>query len=71
MEAVPFFYAAGRVISPEEMVLGCYELAKFYQIDPRIFLEQPISDIARHKLWTEKLTQRIRAAQEAEMPDGQ
>jgi hypothetical protein len=41
----------------------CYELAKYYSIDPRIFLEQTISEIARHRFWTEKLAQRIREAQ--------
>jgi hypothetical protein len=56
------------MISPEEIVLSCYELAKFYQVDPRIFLEQTIGDVSRHKMWTERLTQRIRAAQEAETP---
>jgi hypothetical protein len=44
----------------------CYELAYFYHIDPRLFLEQTISELARHKLWTARLTERIRAAQEAE-----
>jgi hypothetical protein len=49
-------------------VLNAYELAKFYQVDPRIFLEQTISEIARHRYWTEKLSERMRAAQEAETP---
>jgi hypothetical protein len=44
----------------------CYELAYFYHIDPRAFLEQTIGELARHKLWTERLTERIRAAQEAD-----
>jgi hypothetical protein len=56
------------MISPDDIVLGCYELAKFYQIDPRVFLEQTISEINRHKMWTVRLTERMRAAQEAEMP---
>lgn len=67
MEASPFFYAAGGgVIAPDSIVLMCYELAYFYHIDPRLFLEQTISELARHKLWTARLTERIRAAQEAE-----
>jgi len=52
--------------NPESIVLGCYELAKYYQIDPRIFLEQGVSAIERHRYWTEKLADKIRAAQEAE-----
>lgn len=56
------------MISPDEIILGCYELAKFYQVDPRSFLEQTITDISRHKMWTERLVQRMRAAQEAETP---
>jgi hypothetical protein len=44
----------------------CYELAYFYHINPRDFLDQTISELARHKVWTERLTERIRAAQEAE-----
>jgi hypothetical protein len=59
------------MISPETVVLACYELAKFYQIDPRIFLEQTVSAIGRHRYWTEKLTEKIRAAQDAETPSEQ
>ena len=57
------------MISPEDVILACYELAKFYQIDPRIFLDQTISEVARHKHWTFKLSDKMRAAQEAEAPD--
>ena len=56
------------MISPETIVLGCYELAKYYQVDPRIFLEQTVSAIGRHRYWTEKLIDKIRAAQDAETP---
>ena len=69
METVSFFHTAGGVISSDDVILACYELAKFYQIDPRIFLEQTISEVARHKHWTRLLTNRIRDAQEAEAPD--
>jgi hypothetical protein len=54
--------------NPESIVLGCYELAKYYQVDPRVFLEQGVSAIERHRYWTEKLADKIRAAQEAEAP---
>jgi hypothetical protein len=45
--------------------MTCYELAKYYGVDPRVFLEQSISDIGRHRHWTQKLVERIREAQEA------
>jgi hypothetical protein len=55
-------------MSPENVVIACYELAKFYQIDPRTFLDQTISEIGRHRYWTAQLSERMRAAQEAEAP---
>ena len=54
--------------NPESIVLNCYELAKYYHVDPRVFLEQGVSAIERHRYWTEKLADKIRAAQEAEAP---
>ena len=68
MAPVPVFYSAGRLISPDDIVLGCYQLAHFYKIDPRIFLEQTISQLARHKHWTSKVVERIREQQEADAP---
>ena len=53
----------------DDVILACYELAKFYGVDPRIFLDQPISEVARHKHWTHKLANRMREAQEAEAPE--
>jgi hypothetical protein len=58
------------MIPPDSAVLLCYELAHFYHIDPHIFLSQPISRLVRHRMWTERLSERIRAAQEAETPSG-
>ena len=49
-------------------MLGCYQLAYFYKVDPRIFLEQTIGQLARHKHWTDKLSERIREQQEADAP---
>ena len=68
MEVVSFFHTAGGVISSDDVILACYELAKYYSVDPRVFLEQTISEVARHKHWTHKLADRIREAQEAEAP---
>ena len=56
------------MITADSIVLTCYELAKYYQVDPRVFLEQTVSEIDRHRSWTEKLADKIRAQQEAETP---
>jgi hypothetical protein len=56
------------MISPDDIVLGCYQLAYFYHVDPRVFLEQTVSELNRHKFWTDKLNERIRAQQEADAP---
>lgn len=55
--------------TPENIILACYELAKFYQVDPRIFLRQTITEIGRHRYWTDQLTQRIREQQDADAAD--
>lgn len=71
MEAGEVFYAeSGGLISPDIVVLQCYELAYFYHVDPQTFLQQPITRVFRHKMWTEKLTERIRSAQESESSGG-
>jgi hypothetical protein len=57
------------MISPDQVILTCYELAKFYQVDPRIFLNQKVSEIGRHRHWTRMLTDRIREQQEADAAD--
>lgn len=70
MEAVRFFHSAGGItVSTDDIILGCYELAKYYAVDPRVFLDQPISEVTRHRLWTFKLADKIRSAQEAETPE--
>jgi hypothetical protein len=69
VEAVSFFHTAGGVVSSDDVVLGCYELAKYYGIDPRVFLDQTISEVQRHRYWTFKLADKIRSAQEAEAPE--
>jgi hypothetical protein len=38
--------------------LDCYRLAKYYSLDPDVFLAKPISRIARHMMWTSKLLER-------------
>jgi len=51
--------------TPDTCVMQCYELAKYYHIDPDIFLHKPISEVQRHMRWTAKLQERINEAQEA------
>jgi hypothetical protein len=33
-------------------------LAKFYQVDPNIFLNKAMSELTRHIIWTNKLIER-------------
>jgi len=41
-----------------DAVIGnCYRLAKFYSIDPQIFLAKPVSAIDRDLYWTDKITE--------------
>lgn len=70
MEAHGVFYAKDdggviRVTPPDAVILSCYRLARFYQIDPRIFLNKPLSELGRDVMWTSKLSAEIRAEQEA------
>ena len=70
MEAHGVFYAKDdggviRLTPPEAVILSCYRLARFYQVDPRIFLNKSLSDLARDIMWTSKLSAEIRAEQEA------
>jgi hypothetical protein len=32
----------------DSMILDCYRLASHYKIDPRVFLEMPISEVQLH-----------------------
>jgi hypothetical protein len=46
------------------VILDCYRLAKVYGIDPDVFLSKPMSSIARHRMWTARLVQEMKAASE-------
>jgi len=48
----------------EQLTLDCYRLAKFYGLDPDMFLAQPLSKIRRHMYWTTKLVERMQAEQQ-------
>lgn len=61
MAACGQFFYAGFV---EQLTLDCYRLAKFYGLDPDMFLAQPLSKIRRHMYWTTKLVERMQAEQQ-------
>lgn len=44
----------------ENLILDCYRLAKYYHIDPRIFLDMPLGEVATHMRHTIKLAQIMR-----------
>jgi hypothetical protein len=49
----------------DAMILDCYRLAAHYKLDPRIFLEMPISEVQLHLARTAQL-ERMRAAESGE-----
>jgi hypothetical protein len=51
-------------VTPEDVILDCYRLAKFYSRNPKEFLEMPISQIGRHLSWTAKLVDLMKPAEE-------
>jgi hypothetical protein len=68
VETGPFFYAGdGSIVSPDNVVLDCYRLAKFYHLDPDIFLAKPLSELRRNLRWTGRLQQEIAEAQQDAM----
>lgn len=54
-----FFRAGGG-----EVILRCYELAKFYGTDPDVFLKKPVSHVLRAVDHTADLIERTRKAGE-------
>jgi len=48
------------------MTLNCYRLAREYKVSPEIFLNMPLSQIARHMEWTVRLIERINQEREWE-----
>lgn len=64
--AVGAFFHAGSV---DDIILDCYRLAKYYSVDPDVWLAKPLSRVRRDMSWTAKLSQLLaeeRARQEAE-----
>jgi hypothetical protein len=39
----------------DSMVLDCYRLASYYKLDPRIFLDMPITEVQLHQRRTAQL----------------
>jgi hypothetical protein len=42
---------------PEDLILDCYRLAKYYSRNPQEFLDMPLTDIMKHMHWTGKLVE--------------
>jgi len=47
------------------LILHCYRLAKYYSLDPRTFLDMPLSEVMRHLYWTDYLAERTALEQQA------
>ena len=56
MATRPFFHT-GSVA--DEIILDCYRLAKFYGVEPDVWLVKPLSAIRRHMEWTAKLSKQL------------
>jgi len=39
----------------DSMVIDCYRLASYYHLDPRLFLDMPISEVQMHLRRTAQL----------------
>jgi hypothetical protein len=42
-------------LTDDGMILDCYRLASYYHIDPRIFLDMPMSEVELHLRRTAQL----------------
>jgi hypothetical protein len=48
-------------IIDDGMILDCYRLASYYHLDPRVFLDMPISEVQLHLSRTAQLERSRRA----------
>lgn len=55
------FFRAGH---GDALILHCYRLAKYYSVDPDVFLAKPASMIRRHLVWTDRLIAAIENTQD-------
>jgi hypothetical protein len=46
----------------DSMIIDCYRLASYYKLDPRVFLEMPVSEVQLHLERTAQLEQSRRQA---------
>jgi len=51
-------------VKPEDIILDCYRLAKFYGRNPQEFLDMSVSQIGRHLSWTAKLVELMKPPEE-------
>jgi hypothetical protein len=45
----------------DSMILDCYRLASYYHIDPRVFLDMPLTEVQLHLRRTAELERSRRA----------
>jgi len=49
--------------NPDDLILNCYRLAKYYHVNPEVFMEMPIfSRLSMHVYYTAKLIEAQRKA---------
>jgi hypothetical protein len=68
-QATQFFSSrsSGLVGSENDIVLDCYQLAKFYHISPEVFLNMPLSDVHLHLVRSHEMD--LRRQQQAASDD--
>jgi hypothetical protein len=54
------------VEDPQELVLDCYRLARWYHQSPEHFLAMPLEDVALHRERTAQVSRLMRAQAEEE-----
>jgi hypothetical protein len=46
--------------SENDIILDCYQLARFYHVSPEVFLNMPLSEVHLHLLRSNEMDQRRR-----------
>jgi hypothetical protein len=62
VEATQFFSArsTGLVGSENDVILDCYQLARFYHVSPEVFLNMPLSEVLLHLVRSNEMAARQR-----------
>jgi hypothetical protein len=61
-KATQFFSArsTGLVGSENDVILDCYQLARFYHVSPEVFLNMPLSEVLLHLVRSNEMAARQR-----------